>query len=117
MARGIYHATKINTVSPTYAREIMTPMGGAGLDGLLRHRHGDVHGILNGLDYDVWNPVADVNLARPFDLRTLDRRAANKGALQARLGLPQRSDVPLVAMVTRSMRKRASASRGMSCTC
>ena len=101
LARGIYHATKINTVSPSYAREIMTSTGGAGLDGLLRHRHADVHGILNGLDYDVWNPATDVNLARRFNLRTLDRRPANKRALQARLGLPQRDDVPLVAMVTR----------------
>ncbi len=48
MARGIYHATMISTVSPTYAREIMTYEGGSGLDGLLRHRHFDVHGILNG---------------------------------------------------------------------
>jgi starch synthase len=50
MARGIYHATIVNTVSPTYAREIMTPEGGSGLDGMLRARRDDVHGILNGLD-------------------------------------------------------------------
>src|SRR5574341_1544938 len=67
MARGIYHATLINTVSPTYAREILTPDGGADLDGLLRSRHFDVHGILNGLDYDVWNPAANKNLAQHFD--------------------------------------------------
>ena len=63
MARGIYHATLVNTVSPTYAREIMTPEGGAGMDELLRHRSFDVHGILNGLDYDEWNPQADQHLA------------------------------------------------------
>ncbi len=101
MARGIYHATLVNTVSPTYAREIMTPVGGAGMDGLLRQRSSDVHGILNGLDYDEWNPRSDQYLAQPFDLEHLDQRLANKHALQARAGLSQRDDVPLVAMVTR----------------
>jgi starch synthase len=101
MARGIYHATMINTVSPTYAREIMSPEGGCGLDGLLRHRHFDVHGILNGLDYEVWNPATDKHLAAPFDANTIEQRAVNKRALQARAGLPERADVPLVAMVTR----------------
>jgi starch synthase len=101
MARGIYHATLVNTVSPTYAREIMTPAGGAGLDALLRHRHYDLHGILNGLDYDEWNPTADPHLAAPFDKDNLDERAANRRALQARAGLPQRDNIPLVAMVSR----------------
>jgi starch synthase len=101
MARGIYHATMVSTVSPTYAREVMTREGGGGLDGLLRHRHFDVHGILNGLDYAVWDPATDRHLAAPFDADTLDRRAANKRALQARAGLPERDDVPVVAMVTR----------------
>src|SRR5262249_26152057 len=67
MARGIFHATMINTVSPAYAREILEGEGGCGLDGLLRHRHFDVHGILNGLDYEVWNPAADRHLAAIFD--------------------------------------------------
>ncbi len=101
MARGIYHATMISTVSPTYAREIMTHDGGSGLDGLLRHRSFDVHGILNGLDCAVWDPATDRHLAAPFGPDTLERRAANKQALQARAGLPQRADVPLVGMVTR----------------
>jgi starch synthase len=101
MARGIYHATMISTVSPTYAREIMAREGGGGLDGLLRHRHFDVHGILNGLDYEVYNPATDRHLAANFDAASLDRRPANKRALQERAGLPQREDVPLVGMVTR----------------
>jgi starch synthase len=105
MARGIFHATMINTVSPTYAREILGREGGCGLDGLLRHRHLDVHGILNGLDYEVWNPATDRQLAAPFDAGSLDRRLANKRALQARTGLPQR-DIPLVAMVTRLDRQK-----------
>jgi starch synthase len=101
MARGIYHATLLNTVSPTYAREILTPDGGAGLDGLLRFRHFDVHGILNGLDYAVWDPAVDRRLALPYTASQLEHRAANKAALQARAGLPLRPAVPLVAMVSR----------------
>jgi starch synthase len=101
MARGIYHATMISTVSPTYAREIMNRDGSYGLDALLRFRHFDVHGILNGLDYEVWNPATDRHLASPYDVNSLDRRLANKHQLQSRVGLPVRDDVPLVAMVTR----------------
>lgn len=101
MARGIFHATMISTVSPTYAREIMSREGGGSLDGLLRHRHFDVHGILNGLDYQVWNPATDTHLPATYDAATLDRRPINKRALQARAGLEQRDDVPLVAMVSR----------------
>ncbi len=101
MARGIYHATMVSTVSPTYAREVMTPEGGHGLDGLLRHRSFDLHGVLNGLDHDVWNPTTDPRLAQRFDAWTLDARIANKRALQQRMGLPQRDDVPVVGMVTR----------------
>ena len=101
MARGIFHATMISTVSPNYVREVLGREGGFGLDGLLRHRHFDVHGILNGLDYEVWNPATDRHLAAPFDADTLEQRLVNKRALQARAGLAQRDDVPLVAMVTR----------------
>lgn len=101
MARGIYHATKINTVSPTYAREILTPDGGAGLDGLLRHRSFDVHGILNGLDYDRWDPASDPRLPANYSVRNWEDRIENRRALQATFGLPQRDEVPLVAMVTR----------------
>ncbi len=101
LARAVFHATMVSTVSPTYAREILTPDGGAGLDGLLRHRHFDVHGILNGLDYDVWDPSRDPHLAAPFDAASLDRRVENKRAMQVRLHLPRRDDVPVVAMVSR----------------
>jgi starch synthase len=101
MARGIFHATMINTVSPTYAKEIMTYEGGCGMDALLRHRHFDVHGILNGIDVDHWNPAADPHIAAPFSADSLERRILNKRALQRRAGLPERDDVPLVGMVTR----------------
>jgi starch synthase len=101
MARGIFHATMLNTVSPGYAREIMTPEGGAHLDGLLRYRHFDLHGILNGLDYEAWNPGTDPRLAATYDADNLEARLRNRHALQARAGLPQRDNIPIVAMVSR----------------
>jgi starch synthase len=101
MARGICHANMITTVSPTYAREIMAPENGGGLDGLLRYRHFDVHGIVNGLDYEVWNPATDRHLAATYDASTPERRSINKRALQERAGLELRDDVPIIAMVTR----------------
>jgi starch synthase len=101
MARGIYHATLINTVSPTYAREILTAAGGQGLHDLLAFRHYDVHGILNGIDVDVWNPATDRNLVQPFDAARLSSRHANKAALQRRLGLPLSPSAAVVAMVSR----------------
>jgi starch synthase len=101
MARGIYHANIINTVSPSYAREIMTYEGGAGLDGLLRHRQRDLHGILNGLDYGEWNPGTDERLPRTYDIDNLADRAENRQALQAAMGLPQLDHIPILAMISR----------------
>ncbi len=101
MARGIHHATLVNTVSPTYSREIMTYDGGSGLDGMLRNRAFDVHGILNGLDYDEWDPGNDHYIARQFDANRLAKRADNKLALQMWAGLRQNPDIPLVGMVSR----------------
>lgn len=101
MARGIYHATMVNTVSPTYAREIMTYEGGAGLHSLLNHRRYDVHGILNGLDTDDWNPATDARIATNYTAETLDQRIHNKRALQAMANLPQNDNIPLIAMVSR----------------
>jgi starch synthase len=101
MARGIYHATLVNTVSPTYAREIMTREGGAGLDGLLRHRQYDLHGILNGLDGEEWNPGTDPRLEYHYDADNLEGKRLNRRALQARLGLPQNDHVPIISLVTR----------------
>ncbi len=101
MARGIYHANQVNTVSPTYAREITTPEFGEGLDRLLRARGPDLHGILNGIDTGFWNPASDPVLAQHYHADDLAGKAACKRDLQARAGLPQRENVPLVAMVTR----------------
>ncbi len=101
MARGIYHATMVNTVSPTYAQEIMTFDGGAGLDGLLRHRQYDLHGILNGLDYDSWNPATDPRLPNHFSVDDMANRRRNRRALQEYANLPQRDNIPLVSFISR----------------
>jgi starch synthase len=101
MARGIYHAALVNTVSPSYAREIMTVEGGAGLDGLLRHRQYHLHGILNGLDYDTWSPDTDSRLASNYHFDNMENRIRNRHSLQAQANLPQRDDIPLVAMISR----------------
>ncbi|MEM9774566.1 MAG: glycogen synthase [Chloroflexota bacterium] len=101
MARGIYHANKVNTVSPTYAEEIMTSAGGTGLDGLLRHRYADVSGILNGLDTVVWNPSKDQNLEARYSVNKRHPRTKNKAKLQKELGLEVDASIPILGMISR----------------
>jgi starch synthase len=101
MAQGILHADRINTVSDTYAKEILTPEYGAGLDPLLRARAAAVSGIVNGIDYDEFDPKTDAALERNFTVDTLDARAENKRALQEAAGLPESALTPLFGIVTR----------------
>ena len=101
MAQGIAHADLVNTVSERYAQEILTPELGMGLDPLLRERRDRLFGVLNGIDYEQWNPATDPNIPHRFDVETLDQRAANKTALQQRACLSVRPEVPLVGMVSR----------------
>ncbi len=99
---GIAFADQVTTVSPTYAEEICTPEGGCGLDGLLRHRRSDLTGILNGIDTTVWNPETDPHLAAHYSVRAIQPgKSLCKRALQQRVGLPERADVPLLSMVSR----------------
>jgi starch synthase len=97
---GLVFADQITTVSPTYAREIQTPQYGVGLEGLLRHRATALVGILNGIDTEVWHPARDVYIDTRYDAETLNRKAANKRALQAAMGLPA-EPAPLFGMVSR----------------
>ena len=98
---GIALADRITTVSPRYAMEIRTPEFGMGLDGLLRHRAGQLTGILNGIDTAYWNPATDPNLAAAFDAKNVAGRAANKAALQEQLGLDPDPAAPLFGVVSR----------------
>lgn len=101
MRRGIMHADMITTVSPTYAKEILTPAYGELLDGLLRERRSRVYGILNGIDYEEYNPAADRYLAQNYNQDNLDLRSRNKAELQARFGLDADRNKFLIAIASR----------------
>jgi starch synthase len=98
---GLQLSDRITTVSPTYAQEIQQAHSGMGLDGLLRARAGELSGILNGIDIGVWNPETDPMIAAPFSAKKLSARAANKSALQARLGLARDPEKLLIGVVSR----------------
>jgi len=98
---GLFYSDAITTVSPTYAEEILTPEGGWGMDGLLRARRSRLSGILNGVDYDAWNPGADSWLAAPFGPDNLDGKIKNKAYLQQEMGLEVDAGAPLLGVVSR----------------
>ena len=101
---GIVYSRLITTVSPTYAREIQTPELGFGFDGILQPRSADLIGILNGIDYDEWDPALDPYLPVPYDIDQLDGKAAAKRALLDSFGLPSDAggrERPLVGMISR----------------
>ena len=98
---GLAYADAITTVSPTYAQEIQREPLGFGLQGLLAARAGQLHGILNGIDEDVWDPATDALIARRYDAARLAAKRDNKRALQQRMGLPADADVPLFGFVGR----------------
>lgn len=101
ISQGILWADMVTTVSETYAREIVTPEYGEGLDQLLCYRQERLFGIVNGLDYDEYNPAADTFIPANYDYSTLGKRVTNKLALQRQAGLPENADVPLIGMVSR----------------
>jgi starch synthase len=98
---GIAFADVITTVSPRYAREIMTEEFGCGLDGLLRRRRDRLCGILNGVDYDEWNTTQNGFLKHPYSAARLAGKGKNKADLQKELGLPVTARVPLFGTITR----------------
>ncbi len=98
---GILHADKVITVSPTYAKEILTPAFGYGLDEVVRRRAGALSGILNGVDRDEWNPEADPHTASPFSAKKPAGKAGCKAALLRELNLATDRDIPLVGVVSR----------------
>ncbi|MDB5805643.1 MAG: glycogen/starch synthase, ADP-glucose type [Betaproteobacteria bacterium] len=98
---GVQFADWVSTVSPTYAREIQTDAEGMGMAGLLRGRSATLSGILNGIDETVWNPALDPLLPAPYSQAKPEGKAANKRALQKKLGLEVRDDVMLFGVVSR----------------
>lgn len=97
---GLIHATLLNTVSRRYAREIQTPGLGCGLDGVLADRAADLHGVLNGIDYTVWDPAVDELIPANYCPDDLAGKAICKRDLQQQCGLPAR-DVPLLGLISR----------------
>ena len=97
---GIAHTDAVTTVSPTYAEELMRSEFGFGLEGLLRHRAADFHGILNGVDESVWDPQSDPLIPQTFGRDSLSKKARNRDALLAEFGL-QSTDGPLAIVVSR----------------
>ncbi len=100
---GLAFADTLTTVSPRYAQEIQQAPLSCGLEGILQHRHADLYGIINGVDYNEWNPEIDPLLAgRNYGVHNFaEGKRAAKAALQHEVGLPQIADRPLVAMVGR----------------
>ncbi len=98
---GIRYSDKITTVSPTYAREILLPGQGCGLDGVLRSREEDFCGILNGIDDELWNPATDIYLSHRFNIRDVSGKRLCKADLQSAFGLEVDPEVPLIGFVSR----------------
>jgi starch synthase len=101
MKAGIVYSDKITTVSPTYAGEIQYPFFGEGLHGILNARKNSLYGILNGIDYDEYNPSIDSHIFYKYNNSNLDFKNQNKLKLQESLNLPKRIDVPIVSIISR----------------
>jgi len=98
---GIVFSDVINTVSRKYSEEIQTPEFGHGLDGILRTRRDDLYGIVNGIDYEEWDPATDSYIPANYGVQDIANKKACKRALQKAYGLPVDEGVPLVATISR----------------
>lgn len=98
---GAVFADALTTVSPTYAEEIKTPEYGNGLEGVFQERTSALAGILNGVDYDLWDPATDPLIASRYTVGDTSGKGGCKADLQRTFGLPERPDVPIIGMVSR----------------
>lgn len=102
MKGAIVYSDKVTTVSRSYAKEIQDPYFGEGLEGMLQKRDADLSGIINGLDYEDYNPQTDKYIAKNFDVQNaIAAKGDNKEMLQKKLGLPVNRNIPMIGMVTR----------------
>ncbi len=101
MVQGIFNCDVLNTVSPTYAKEIMTKEQGGGLHRVIKKNKLKLTGILNGLDVDKFNPLTDPHLFKNFSVDSLDDKALNKTELQKKFSLPVDASKPMIAIVSR----------------
>jgi starch synthase len=98
---GLVYSDLVNTVSRKYSEEIQTEEFGCGLEGVLRARARDLYGILNGIDYDEWHPTRDLHTVAKFSREDLAGKRACKADLQRAFGLPERPEVPVLAVISR----------------
>ena len=98
---GIVYADALNTVSKQYCKDIQTSEFGCGLDGVLRSHQHKLHGIINGIDYSVWNPAKDPLIPVQYDVNNLDGKKQCKFNLLKRMGKEDRIDIPLIGMISR----------------
>ena len=100
MKAGLVYSDIINTVSETYVKEIQTPQYGERLEGLVKERYKDLYGIVNEIDYDVFNPKEDPRIVKNYDVNSIELKKDNKFALQKEMGLPVK-DVPMIGLISR----------------
>lgn len=103
---GILDADAVTTVSERYAQEIQSKEFGAGLEGVLSRRREYLHGVLNGIDLKEWNPATDADIYEKFDAKKIDKKAANKAALQKENGLNVDPKAPLLGVVSRLVEQK-----------
>ncbi len=101
IVQGIWHADLVTTVSKTYAKEILIPPYGMGLDAILNYRKKSLVGIINGIDYEEYNPLTDPYILSNYDCSTLEKKCNNKLALQREVRLPEAAEIPVIGMVQR----------------
>jgi len=101
MKAAIMYSDVINTVSETYAKELLTKQYGAGMDGYLWQRYNDYYGIINGVDYKIWNPEKDKYIPVNYSMNDLSGKLENKAALLDKVGIPFDQDIPLIGIITR----------------
>lgn len=101
MKGGIVYSDRVTTVSETYAQEIQTPFYGEGLDGLLKEKSYKLSGIVNGIDYDIYNPKKDKDIYLNYSEETIVNKKKNKEMLQEQLGLPVNKDIPIIGIISR----------------
>lgn len=101
MKGGIVHSTAFNTVSENYAQEIKYPFYGEGLDGVVREYDFKLSGIVNGIDYEIWNPKTDKHIYNNYDKNKFKEKIKNKTKLQKEYNLPVDPDIPMIAICSR----------------
>ncbi|MDP2929748.1 MAG: glycogen synthase GlgA [Candidatus Omnitrophota bacterium] len=101
MKAGLVYSDAISTVSPTYAKEILTAEFGCGLEGVLKTRENVLSGILNGIDYNLWSPEKDTKIFKNYSIDNLEDKYINKERFQKELGLKVDRNIPIFGMISR----------------